>query len=279
MAIITISRKMGSLGNAIAQALAEELGYQLLSRDLISTLLIDSGLAETNVVKTFSEESGPPLASGPSLLDNFVLDRDRLLCYIKTALYSFARQDRVIILGMGAQVLFHHLPNTLRVKITAPLDVRQQRVQQRYACDEHYANHLVAVSDQARSGFTRYFFNEDWEALHFYDLMVNTERISVAGAVRVIANEVPEFDRDDQKSQLQQTLADLIVQQQILSKVLYEEHLNFLYMNAVVDAGHVTLNGYSRCHNSKARCEELVRKIPGVKQVVNEIFIEPAVPA
>lgn len=271
MAIITISRTLGSFGNEIAQTLAEKLDYQLLSRDLVSTMLAESGFAETNVIKTFSEESGP------SPLDHFVLDRDRLLCYIKTALYTFARQDRVMIMGMGAQVLFHHMPCTFRVKITAPLDVRLKRVQQRYACDEHYANHLVAASDQARSGFTRYFFNEDWETLHFYDLIVNTERISIDGAVRLIANEVQEFDSDEQKIQLQKKLADAILQQHILCKVLYEAELKFLYMNAVVDSGDVTLNGYSRFLEHKKRCEELVRNLPGVQHVVNEIFIESAI--
>ena len=272
MAIITVSRKLGSFGNEIAQALSEELHYQLLTREQASTMVADSGFPEPHVIQTLSEETGP------SLLDNFVLDRDRLLCAMKTALYTFARQDNVIIMGMGAQVLFHHLPHTFRVKITAPLDVRLKRIQQRYACDERYANHLVVASDQVRSGFTRYFFNEDWESLHFYDLIVNTERISPAGAVRLIANEVQEFDNSDQKVQAEKKLADLILQQQILSSVLYKEELDFLYMNAVVEAGNVILNGYSRFRESKERCEKLVRKIPGVKQVMNEIFIEPAAP-
>ncbi len=272
MAIITISRKLGSFGNEIAQALADELKYQLLTRERVSTMLVDSGFAESSVIKTFAEETGP------SLLDNFVLDRDRLLCSIKTALYTFARQDNVIIMGMGAQVLFHQLPNSFCLQITAPPDVRLKRIQQRHACDEHYANHLVIVSDHARSGFTKYFFNEDWESIHFYDVIVNTARISTAGAVRLITNEVQEFDSTDQKNQARTKLADLILQQQILSKVLYEEELDFLYMNAVVEAGKATLNGYSRVMENKERCEELVRKIPGVKQVMNEIFIEQAAP-
>jgi len=272
MAIITISRKLGSLGNTIAQAVAEELHYQLLTRESVSTMLVDSGFSESNVMKTFSEEGAS------SLLENFVLDRDRLICYIKAALYTFARQDNVVIMGMGAQVLFHHMPHTFRLKITAPLDVRLKRIQERYGCDEHYANHLVVASDHARSGFTKYFFNEEWESIHFYDVIVNTERISTAGAVRLITNEVREFDGSDQKILAQNTLADLILQQQILSKILYEEELDFLYMNAVVESGQVTLNGYSRLVDNKQRSEELVRKIPGVRQVVNEIFIEPAAP-
>lgn len=270
MAIISISRKLGSFGNDIAHKLAAELNYQLLTREFVSKMLVDSGFSEPKVIETFSEDKRP------SLLDNFVLDRDRLQCYIKLGMYQFAEQDNVIIMGMGSQVLFQHLPHTFRVNITAPLNVRLERIQQQYACGEHYANHLIHASDQARSSFTKYFFNEDWESIHLYDIIINTARISIQGAKRLIVDAVQEFDNGDQQDRVQKMLSDLILQQQILIRVLYEENLDFLYMNAVVENGTVTLNGYSQLAENKDRCEEIVRHMPGVRNVVNEIFIEPA---
>jgi cytidylate kinase len=275
MAVISISRQLGSFGNDIAHTLAEELNYQLLTRETVSTMLLDSGFSESKVIDTFSEDKAP----APSLLDSFAADRDRLQCYMKAALYTFAQQDNVIVMGMGSQVLFQHLPHTLRVKVAAPFNVRLKRIQQSYRCDEHYANHLLHASDQARSSFTKYFFNEDWESIHLYDMIINTARISIKGATRLVKEEIQEFDTAEQATYMQKMLADLILQQQILIRVLHEEELPFLYMNAVVENGKVTLNGYSRLTDTKDRCEDIVRHMPGVKHVVNEIFIEPAPPA
>lgn len=268
MAIITISRTFGSFGNEIAQMLADELGYHLLTRENASAMLLDSGFSESHVSTTFSEEGRP------SLFEHFASDRDRLLGALKTALYTFAQQDHVVIMGMGAQVVFHGLPHVLRVKITAPLDVRLKRVQHRYGCEQQAANHLLASSDQARSGFTRYFFNEDWESMQWYDVMINTDRISIAGAVRLITCELREFDAPDQTAQARARLQDLIVQQQVVQTILYEAGLEFLYLNAVADSGVVTLHGYSRSADNARRSEELARTVAGVKQVVNNIFIE-----
>lgn len=270
MAVISISRQLGSFGNDIAHTLAEALKYQLLTREVVSTMLLESGFSEPKVIDTFSEDRGP------SLLDHFASDRDRLQCYIKAAMYAFAQQDNVIIMGMGSQVLFQHLPHTLRVKVTAPLNIRLERIQQAYRCDEHYAHHLLHASDQARSSFTKYFFHEDWEAIHLYDMIINTARISPEGATRLVKEEIREFDTVEQATRMQKMLADLILQQRILIRVLHEEELPFLYMNAVIKDGNVTLNGYSRLPDTKDRCENIVRGMPGVKNIVNEIFIEPA---
>jgi cytidylate kinase len=273
MAVISISRQLGSFGNDIAHTLAEELNYQLMTREFISTTLLGSGFSESKVIDTFAEDKAP------SLLDSFAADRDRLQCYMKAAMYTFAQQDNVIVMGMGSQVLFQQLPHTLRVKVTAPFNIRLKRIQESYRCDEHYANHLLHASDQARSSFTKYFFNEDWESIHLYDMIINTARISTEGATRLVKEEIQEFDTEEQAMRMQKVLADLILQQQILIRVLHEEELPFLYMNAVVEGGKVTLNGYSRLTDTKDRCETIVRRMPGVKHVVNEIFIEPAPPA
>ena len=46
MAIITICRQLGSLGNEIAHELAEEINYNLLNKEMISQMLLESGFSE-----------------------------------------------------------------------------------------------------------------------------------------------------------------------------------------------------------------------------------------
>lgn len=270
MAVILISRQLGSFGNKIAQKLAEELQYTLLSKKMISIMLLENGFSEERGIKTLYTEKEP------SLLSSFMLDKDRLVNYIKKIMYEFARQDNVIIMGMGGQVLFQDLPNTLRVRIIAPMDIRVQRIQAQHFCDKRYAMHLIHDSDYARIGFNKYFFNINWEDNNLYDLIINTHHVTPENAIRLIQEEILELEKKAQQENMMRKLGEFSLKQEVLIRILYEEKISLPYMNIEVNDGTVTLTGYSRTRHNKERCEAITRQIPGVENVVNELFIEPS---
>lgn len=270
MAIITISRQLGALGNDIAQGLAEQLNYTLLSKEIISKMLLESGFSEEESIDTFSAEKQP------SFLNSFILDRDKFICYIEKVIYEFAQKIDVIIMGMGGQLLFQDFPNPLRLRIIAPTDVRIKRVQETHACDDRYAMYLMHESDQARSGFNTYFFNIDWEAINLYDLIISTSTIPLQGAIRMIKEVIQELDNHDDRQATISKLKDLVLRQNVLIRILYEAKIVLQYMNVEVHNGIVTLRGFSKSEEDKESCEAAVREIPGVQEIVNEIIMEPA---
>jgi cytidylate kinase len=272
MAIITISRQSGSLGNQIAQGLAEETGFTLLTKEMIATMLQESGFSEKTGLDMMSQEKKP------SLLASFGLDRGKLLCYIKKMLYTFARQDNVIILGMGGQTLFDDFPSALRIRFIAPLPIRIQRLQERLACDEQHARHMIHDSDHARTGFNRYFFHIEWEAADLYDLIINTKNVTLKDAIRLIKEELQDLDSQEKKEQAAKKLEDLVLQQRVLIGIVYANTVNDPYMNVTIDVtatdATITLKGYSYSVKNRTAYETIARSVPGVKDVVNEIFIK-----
>ena len=270
MAIIIISRQLGSLGNEIAQGLAKKLNYHLLSRDIISQMLQESGFAEEESIETFSSEQKP------SFMGSFTQDRDRFLCYIQKVMYEFALKKDIIIMDMGGQVLFQYFPNTLRVRLFAPPEVRIQRVQEDRSCDERYAQYIIDESDQARAGFNKYYFNIDWEDMNLYDLIINTASISLEGALNLIAEEIPDIEKAEHQERLANTLHELVLRQNVLIEIIYKEKMALPHLNVEVQEGIVALNGFSHSDEEKEQCEAAVRQVPGVQDVVNELIVEPA---
>jgi len=86
MAIITLSREMGSPGKDIARTLEKELDLNYLDKESLDLMLTDYGITEAEVEK-YDEKK-------PSFWTIFFSERNRYLHFLKTAVYSFARKHR-----------------------------------------------------------------------------------------------------------------------------------------------------------------------------------------
>ena len=113
MAIVTISHEIGAGGPEIGQQLAERLGYRYVDQELISNAAQRYGLLEEKL--SHLDESKP------SLFERFDAETRRYITVIQTALYEFAEQDNVVLMGRGGQWLLRGIPHVLRVRVMAPV--------------------------------------------------------------------------------------------------------------------------------------------------------------
>src|SRR5262245_64162686 len=120
MAIVTISHEMGASGPEIGQQLAELLGYRYVDHDLISDAAHRYGLLEDKL--NHLDESKP------SLFERFDAETRRYITVIQTALFEFAEQDRVVLVGRGGQWLLRGISHHLRVRVMAPFELRAKRL-------------------------------------------------------------------------------------------------------------------------------------------------------
>src|SRR5918912_2803173 len=123
MAVITISRSPGSLGDTLAEELAERLEYRFVGRrELIR-------LAETIGGPDVAWERSPELRErGPSFWERLNEERRRYASVLRRAVTHLAEQDDVVIVGLGAGQLLKGLGHVLRVQVVAPREIRLERV-------------------------------------------------------------------------------------------------------------------------------------------------------
>jgi len=263
MAIITVSRELGSLGNEAAETLAKRLGYNLVDKALLDKALHERGIAE-NKLEKYDEKR-------PSVWDAFSSDRDRYLHFLKAVIYEQAARGNTVIVGRGGPVLLGELPGTLHVRVTAPHEVRVRRIAAQLKVKDQQAEQILRHTDHDRSGFWRYFFNVSWADPSIYDLVINTAHIDAETVADMIERALGPFAVEKHESAARSLLADLALGQQVETRILYDQAVPVQFLEARVSDGVVTLLGAVSALKNAEKAVEVAKGVPGVRDVRNEI--------
>ena len=111
MSIVTVSHEIGAGGPEIGQKVAERLGLHYVDQELISDAALRYGVLEEKL-SSLDE-------SKPSLFERFDAETRRYITVLQTALYEFAENDRVVLMGRSGQWLLRGIPHVLRVRVMA----------------------------------------------------------------------------------------------------------------------------------------------------------------
>jgi cytidylate kinase len=261
MAIITISRQLGSQGSEIAQMLSQQLNYRLLDKENLATELRKHGISD--MVKHDEK--------GPNFYNSFSSKNYTYIHFLQSALFKFAENGRCIILGRGGQCLLGILPGTMKLNITAPDELRQKRIKVRFSCGRPRAKEIMQTSDRERSGFHNFFFNIDWQDASQYDLIMSTEYFSTKKAAGIIIDSLSVFDTDEIHKQSQHMLDNIRLGQEIITNIFENKKIPVRYLRASAEDGIVTLDGGVMSSPDIDVCEHAAMEVPGVRRVINRV--------
>ena len=106
---------------------------------------------------------------------------------IRDAIEETADRGDVVIVSHGASFALSRRPNVLRVLLTASPETRMGRLLESQGLDPNAARKAIKDADAARSDYLRRFYGVETELPTHYDLVVNTDILSVEQAAVVIA--------------------------------------------------------------------------------------------
>jgi cytidylate kinase len=263
MAIITISREMGSAGIPIAHKAAEKLGYTLVDGEAIRKLAPQYGLSP----EAFEQADEKPPAFIEHLDEQIEID----LHQIELIILNYAKQGNVIIYGRGGQDLLRELSSVFRVRIIAPFEERVERWAEREWIDPDLARVLVRKSDQQRAGFIKYYFDRDWTDPLGYDLVINTLRLSEETAVKLICDGIKDKNLTEQKIPSKKLLSDLIIRKKVEIATLRLSGIDGHHVTFSCQEGLVTLGGHVHGEEERRSLLTAINKIEGIKDVIDEL--------
>lgn len=263
MAIITISREMGSGGIPIAHKAAEKLGYTLVDGEAIAKVAPEYGLTP-EALETADEK---PPAFVERLDEQIEVD----LHQIELIVLEYARKGNVIVYGRGGQDLLKDINSVFRVRIIAPFEDRVERWAEREWLDPDLARVLVRRSDQQRAGFIKYYFDRDWADPLDYDLVINTQRLSEETAVRMICDGVKDKHLAEQKAPSKQTLSDVIIRKRVEIAVLSQKDVDGHHVTIGVADGIVALGGQVHSEGEKREILAATERTKDVRKVVDNM--------
>lgn len=265
MAIITISREMGSGGIPIAHKTAEKLGYQLIDGETIMAAAEAYGLSPEAVEQADEKP--------PHFVDTLDSKQSLDLHLIELIILEAALKGNVVIYGRGGQDLLKDVGSVLRTRIIAPFEDRVERWSECEWLDPDRARYLVRKSDQQRAGFIKYYFDRDWEDSIYYDLTINTQRLSEDMAVQVICDSVKDENLENIKASCKKLLADLVLRKRVEIAILSADNIDAYLLEIDVENGVVTLSGQVHSSTEKAAAEALARSVENLNDLQNDINV------
>ncbi len=209
MALVTLSRQLGSWGEEIGQDVARQLGASFIDREIIKSVamrmdapeqLIDDieektpGFAKrvaNAIIQAFADGTGlaplvgvvpapvlpPPEeeeseASPPVF--SFDLNDTLYLNFVREVVQEIAQAGNAVIAGRAAHLLLKEVAGALHVLVVAPWPLRIERIMEQRGCSRDAAEKSARDSDHARESYTERFYHAHWADPTRYHLTLNT---------------------------------------------------------------------------------------------------------
>jgi len=203
MAVVTVSRVLGSGGDEIAAKVAEGLGYELVDKALIIKVAERAGVSVENaanldekyrsrVVEWLRGFIEPRM--GKILTDGGVdLDPETYVEYCKTVIEGLAETGNVVIVGRAGQFILRDRDNAFHVRINADRKFRLERLVSSRGVSEREALEMMKKSDNMRKNYMERYLKADWNDMTAYHLIVDSSRLGIDLAASVIVDAVRKF--------------------------------------------------------------------------------------
>lgn len=268
MAILTISRFDGSLGDEIAASVAKTLGYSLIDKHTIHTMA-------TRFKGDFSSETDVLARENKPGFFDFLFHQRTIYGQMVSAMtYESAARDHCVILGRGGQYLLKNKAHVIHARIVAPFELRVERVMAALTMEKKIAIEYVKASDQKREEFIRYLYKEKVSGPDGYDLIIDTSRFPVERISEFLANELKRIDAEHPMTREDvDTYRKLSLEKRIEIVLMKEmQESNYIKVSCTPE-GHVILAGYLATEAENKAVLKHVKAVDGVTEVDNKIIV------
>jgi cytidylate kinase len=191
---VTISRMAGCGAVYVAEKLAAYLEehapkpgvkWTTFDRQLMQKVLADHKLP-TSLAKILSEDRTSFVQDTLADIFNVHPTADKMVKLISETILQLAEVGNVIIVGRGANIVTAKMPHVLHVRLVASLEDRIERVCREYNKTPEEARHYCLEEDPARTRYIKTYFKTDINDPVHYHLVINTSRIGIDNAAKLI---------------------------------------------------------------------------------------------
>ncbi len=193
--IITIARMYGSGGNAVGEAVARRLGCPCYNRQIIDRTARQMGYSTDFVAETEQNistgrlwelifaDSGIPASMNPSKEDAIYVNQSRTI-------RELAHNGPCVIIGRLGNWILRDNPHVLRVFIMSGREFAIRQVVDKLHIPADEAARKIERVNTGRANHYWHYTGKQWTDVAGYDLIINTERTGIDGAVDMILQAV-----------------------------------------------------------------------------------------
>ena len=202
MPIVTIRGTLGSWALEIGRQVADSLQADYVDRRIIAEVaallrrqeeeVSAKEMPPSSLLGRIAEALDLSMSSGVGFEGTYLptweipLDDRRYLQALESVVKELARSPSMVIHGRGSQFILKNHPQTLHVFTVAPVELRLKRVMESQNLDAAAARQEIARFDKGSREFIKRYFQVSWEDPVQYDLVINTEHLSVKDAASIV---------------------------------------------------------------------------------------------
>lgn len=203
--VIVIGRKFGSGGREIGERLAQKLGIPLYDKTILGKVaeeqkIDDTRLREMDEYLNAHRFTNIGLQAKKALLNpaylfethpDGIIDREKVYEWQSDVIRKLAAQGPCIIIGRCADEVLKDHPNLISLFITAPLAVREERIQRLYpkVREERSQTYrqYINQTDRLRAHYYNYHTGREWGDIANYEMVLDSSKLGVPGTAEFLA--------------------------------------------------------------------------------------------
>jgi cytidylate kinase len=255
MAILTMSRQLGSGAREIRLSLMDQLRYGHIDKNVIFNDIREMGGKWEKWANEFDQTS-------PRIWEKYDWSFKGYGVLLQSVMLTHAEKDNVILAGRGSNFLLEGIAHAFRVRIVAPVDERIRRLASRESINTDNARLLIERTDQERAGFIKAVYGKDLNDPEFYDAFYDTHYRSL----EEIADEIKEIvlSKDKLKTEVsREILHKRAVAAKIKAKIVTDPALYIPVFDVEATSEGLKLRGVIRNPDQYERIVNAARELAG----------------
>ncbi|ACN16981.1 Cmk2 [Desulforapulum autotrophicum HRM2] len=258
MPIITISRGSYSRGKDVAEKLAQRLGYECLSRDLLIEASDEFNIPEIKLIRA--------LHDAPTVLERFSHGKERYVAFLRSSLLEHTRKDNVVYHGLAGHFFLRDISHVLKVRILANIEDRVKEEMRREKISAEEARYILKKDDEERRKWGIKVYGVDTLDSKLYDIVINVSSMTVDDAVDILCEAIKKTVYQT-TPESQKKLEDLALAARVQTALMHlAPKVNVTASSGLITIGNIDEREISR-PDTVAMLEKIAKKVEGVNGV------------
>ena len=265
MPVIALTQGMGSLAQDVAEQLAQELNLATLQHEVGDHVASKMHVSKSLISRLRFGKAG--------VIERFTADRASIAVFAAEDVLDTAARGNVVLRGWGATALLRPVPHVPCVRIMRPFEKRVQWLMAALDTDDiELAENEIRRSDHANAARMHDQFGVNWGDPVLFDLVLNTERLSVDGCVELIKALLarPEFAETESSRSL---LAGMALSAHVRAALRSKDSTRGVDVTIDSVDGRVTLRGIVLHEDELTAAEQVAAAVSGVASIDNQLRV------
>jgi cytidylate kinase len=265
MPVITLTQEMGSLAKEIAMQLAQDCNLAVMRHEVLENIAGKMHVPTSLISRLREGKAG--------LVERLKTDPGRVAVYTAEEVFALATRGNVVLRGWGATCLMRPVPHVVTVRVTRSMARRVAWLKDQLGTDDaEFAEAEIRRSDNAHAARIHAQFGVTWGDPLIYDLVLNTDRISVESAAAQIRHltERPEFQETEESRAM---LADLALSAAVRAALKDNPSTSEVNVDIQSKHGLVVLRGIVVNDKERDETVRVASTVAGVGKVDNQLHL------